>query len=70
MCLSVCFSKHVHHTERSEHDLALPDLIRAVTSIQKTHFSSPRVCLSVRSGDVDASPYYYDFIFSVFAYLF
>lgn len=54
VCLSVCFSKHVHHTERSEHDLALPDLIRAVTSIQKTHFSSPGVCLSVRSGDVDA----------------
>lgn len=44
--LSVCFSKHVHHAELSEHDLALPDLTRPVTSIQKTHFSA-RVCVYV-----------------------
>lgn len=40
----VCFSKHVHHAEPSEHDLALPDLIRPATSIQKTHFST-MVCV-------------------------
>lgn len=71
VCVSVFvrFSKHVHHAEPSEHDLALPDLIRPVTSIQKTHFSA-MVCV-VKGAcvwGVDASTYYYEFILSAFTH--
>lgn len=71
VCASVFvrFSKHVHHVELSEHDLALPDLIRPVTSIQKTHFSAV-VCAvkGVCIWGVDASAYYYEFILSAFTH--
>lgn len=65
----VCFSKHVHHAEPSEHDLALPDLIRPATSIQKTHFST-MVCVfkAVCISGVDAYTYYYEFILSAFTH--